>query len=103
MTGNFDNFLKSLNWLPGDRLFAPYIWAIEGKKLLTLEEKIAIQIILLGCSKLIMREFTQGARARVRARSRMSRRDFARTNLTLKLAVGNHYNLKFRPVNLMKD
>ena len=79
-----------------------FVYAIEKGQLLTLEEKILINRILIGCSKLIYSVYTQDAKKTAKALSRTSKKELASTYSTIHLTMRVKDRPKFRPSNIKK-
>ncbi|HJT49340.1 MAG TPA: hypothetical protein VJ729_14240 [Nitrososphaeraceae archaeon] len=79
-----------------------YMYAIEKGQLLTLEEKILINRILIGCSKLIYSSYLQGAKNTAKAYSKLSKKDLASTYSIIHLTMRVKDRSKFRPSNIRK-
>jgi hypothetical protein len=79
-----------------------YMYAIEKGQLLTLEEKILINRILIGCSKLIYDSYSQGAKKTAKAYSKLSKKDLASTYSITHLTMRVKDRSKFRPSNIRR-
>jgi hypothetical protein len=79
-----------------------YMYAIEKGQLLTLEEKIWIDRIIIGCSKLIYSSYLQGAKNTAKAYSKLSKKDQVSTYSITHLTMSVKDRSKFRPSAIRK-
>ena len=79
-----------------------YMFAIEKGQLLTLEEKILINRILIGFSKLILTSNFKDAKKTAKAYSKPSKKDLASTYSIIDLTMRVKDRSKFRPSNIRK-
>jgi hypothetical protein len=77
-----------------------FMYAIEKGQLLTLEEKILINRILIGCSKLIYNSHARGAKKIAKARSKPSKKDLTSTYSITHLTMRVKDRSRFRPSNI---
>jgi hypothetical protein len=79
-----------------------YMYSIEKGQLLTLEEKILIDRILIGSSKLIYSSYLQGAKRTAKAYCKLSKKDLASTYSITHLIMRVKDRSKFRPSTVRK-
>lgn len=81
-----------------------YMYAIQKGQLVTLEEMIIINRILIGCSKLVVSSYVAGARKRARALSKPTTKRLVSITSILKLNRTDKYeNKNFRPSDLRRQ
>jgi hypothetical protein len=79
-----------------------YMYAIEKVQLLTLEEKILINRILIGCSKLILTSYFKDVKKTAKTRSKPSKKALVSTYSIIDLIMKVKDRSKFRPSNIRK-
>jgi hypothetical protein len=79
-----------------------YMYAIEKGQLLTLEEKILINRILIGCSKYVYSLCAQSAKKAAKELSKLSKKDLAYTYSFSHLTTRVKDRPKFRPSTIRK-
>jgi hypothetical protein len=81
----------------------PYMYIIEKAQILTLEDKILINRILIGCPKFIYSLCAQGAKKTAKAYSKPSKKDLAYTYSFSHLTTRVKDRPKFRPSTIRKN
>lgn len=92
----------AINPLFKDSASFGYMLAIDKGHLLTVEDKILIHRILIGCSKIIYTSHINGAKKRAKALSRPSKKDLTSTFSIINLTMTVEGRSKFRPLNLKR-